>query len=307
MDISIVIVNYNTHEHLRKCLDSIYENEENINIEIIVVDNNSPQKDILSFPDIYKSVKYLFLESNKGFGYGCNRGVEMATGKYILLLNPDIEVTKNSIAELFNYAEVNPNIAAYTGLLMYENNELAYCFNDFPGLKWEMMEAFGVGAEDTVNKMLQRDEIVQNVPFDIDWAHGACLMIRKNVYEEVNGFDENIFLYYEDMDIQKKIKDCKYRNVCIPKSRFYHYERSSVRDNKSQRVYYFYMHKSKKYYLSKYFSWYKRMFIISMYIIAYLSKIIMLPFRSKFKGERLIKFEHYCIILGVYTNLIQKA
>lgn len=306
IDISIVIVNYNTHEHLRKCIDSIIENHEIINIEIIVVDNDSSQKEIKEFPSIYPDVRFLFLENNYGFGFGCNRGVELATGKYILLLNPDIIVTKNSILGLFNYAEKSPDVACYTGLLMYENNVVAYCFNNFPDIHWEMMEAFGVGAESVVNKMLEREEILSNVPFDIDWAHGACIMIRRNVFEMVKGFDENIFLYYEDIDIQKKIKDKGYRNVCIPSSRFYHFERSSVRDLNSQKVYYFYMHKSKKYYLSKYFSKLKRFFIIWMYILAYSSKIVMLPFRKKFKGEKLMKLNHYFLILGVYTNLIRK-
>lgn len=307
VDISIVIVNYNTHEYLRKCIDSIYQNKKNISIEIIVVDNNSPDILIKEFPKIYKEVKYLFLDINKGFGYGCNRGVEIANGNYIFLLNPDIIVLENSIMQLYDYAESNPDVAAFTGLLIDENNKLSYCFNNFPDLKWEMMEAFGVGAEETVNKMLRSNDMINNTPFEIDWAHGACIMIRKNVYNEVKGFDENIFLYYEDVDIQKKIKDRGYRIVCIPASKFYHFERSSIRDEGSDKIYYFYMHTSKKYYLSLYFSEFERLFIIFMNIIAYISKIIILPFRKKFRNEKKRKLGHYFLILGVYTNLIRRV
>jgi len=307
LEISIVIVNYNTHEHLIKCLDSININKDGIAIEIIVVDSNSPDRSIIDLSEKYKDVKFLFLDVNNGFGYGCNRGVDEAKGKYILLLNPDIIVTNNSLSNLYNYAENNPDVAGFTGLLMDESNKLAYCYNNFPDLKWEMKEAFGIGAESFVNGLLDRSEIKDNIPFDIDWTHGACFMIRKSVYDEINGFDENIFLYYEDIDIQKRLKSRGYRNVCIPSSKFYHFTRSSLTDEGSDKIYYFYMHKSKKYYLKKHLSGFERSFIILANIVAYISKIIMLPFRKKFKGERLNKLNHYFIILRVYTNLLKKV
>ncbi|MFZ4590450.1 MAG: glycosyltransferase family 2 protein [Ignavibacteria bacterium] len=306
MEISIVIVNYNTHEHLIKCLDSININKDGIAIEIIVVDSNSPDRSIIDLSEKYKDVKFLFLDVNNGFGYGCNRGVDEAKGKYILLLNPDIIVTNNSLSNLYNYAENNPDAAGFTGLLMDESNKLAYCYNNFPDLKWEMKEAFGIGAESFVNGLLARSEIKDNIPFDIDWAHGACFMIRKSVYEEINGFDENIFLYYEDIDIQKRLKSRGYRNVCIPSSKFYHFTRSSLTDEGSDKIYYFYMHKSKKYYLRKYFNVYTYYLINAVYILAYLTKIPLLPFRKKFRGIKVAKLNHYFIILGVYTKYCEK-
>ncbi|MBK7252919.1 MAG: glycosyltransferase [Ignavibacteria bacterium] len=98
MELSIIIVNYNTHEYLEKCLYSILKYLRKINFEIIVVDNNSTDRSIEKLEEKFVNVKFYFLNENKGFGAGCNYAAGKSSGKYLLLVNPDIEVTNNAIS-----------------------------------------------------------------------------------------------------------------------------------------------------------------------------------------------------------------
>ncbi|MCE1166343.1 MAG: hypothetical protein LWX07_13175, partial [Bacteroidetes bacterium] len=118
--------------------------------------------------------------------------------------------------------------------------------------------------------------------------------------------DENIFLYYEDVDIQKRIKDRGYKIYCLSKELFFHYERSSVRDKNSLIKYHFFMHKSKIYYMKKHFNPYLRIALRIFHIAGYLSRLAILPVRKKFKNEKSVKIAEYLIVLGVHTGLLRK-
>lgn len=302
-EISVITVNYNTSNHLDNCIQSLYRCEKDISFEIIVVDNNSTDRSIDNIKKKYSEIEFLQLDKNYGFGFGCNRGAEISKGKYLFFLNPDIIIQNNSIKHLYDFISTKNEIGTVSGLLTDDNHNLLYCFNGFPTLKWEIQEAFGIGLDKTIGKMQKRKEIKENQPFEIDWAHGACIMIKRNIFEDLKGFDENIFLYYEDVDIQKRIQIAGYKNFCIPYSRYFHYERSSVRDNESLSIYYFYMHTSKLYFFRKYKSYFYSLIIRNIFILGYISKILILPFRKKYKNMRIQKLRHYLIVLGVHTNL----
>ncbi|MCX7832909.1 MAG: glycosyltransferase family 2 protein, partial [Ignavibacteria bacterium] len=224
-ELSIIIVNYNTTEFIKNCINSIKSNINQKDFEIIVVDNNSDDRSIESLTDEYPDVKFIWQNSNRGFGAGCNIGIKNSESQYILLLNPDIEVKTNAIEILLQYIKSHHEVAICSGILLDQNNNVLYSYNDFPGLSWEFREAYGLFLKSKIKKLTTRKEIIEKLPFEVDWFHGACMMIRKDIFEKVNGFDENIFLYYEDVDLCKKIKNLGYKIVCIPTAKFFHYER----------------------------------------------------------------------------------
>lgn len=304
--ISIIIVNYNTAEFIKQCLDSLKKHWIS-DMEIIIIDNNSTDRSIESLVSKFPGTHFYFLKDNKGFGAGCNYGTTKANGKYLLFLNPDITVTSDAISYLYNHMEKNPDTGVCSGLL-YDKNEIpAYCFNNFPDLSWEFMQAFGIGLERTIRKLLNHPNIIsgQNDPFEVDWFHGACLLIKKELFNKVNGFDENIFLYYEDVDICYKVKILGYKNICIPNAKFYHFTQSSVRGHKGQRVYFFNMHKYKNYYMKKYFPIYKRVIVHFFYILAGLLKIVVSPFRKKKRTNIRNELEYYLIIIKVHLGIMR--
>ncbi|MCE1166396.1 MAG: glycosyltransferase, partial [Bacteroidetes bacterium] len=182
MKVSVITVNFNTHKHLQMLLESIYAYPPGFDFEIIIVDNNSPDRGIVELESRFRKVKFLFLEKNLGFGYGCNQGAKLSKGEYLAFINPDISFVGNSLETMAGFLDVNLNAACTTGLLMNYEKKLQYSFNDFPDFKWMAMEAFGTGAENKVNRMLERPEIKNGTPFEIDWAHGACLVVRRNIF-----------------------------------------------------------------------------------------------------------------------------
>jgi hypothetical protein len=305
-ELSIIIINYNTTDFIRKCINSINNKFRSIEKEIIVVDNNSPQRDIKNLESEYPDTRFIYSDVNRGFGAGCNIGVENSSSEFILFLNPDIIVKKNSLSILLNYIKVNKDVSVCSGILTDENGNITYSFNDFPSLSWEFREAYGLFLKSKIKKMTSRYEIRKKIPFEVDWFHGAALLIRRDAFEKVQGFDENIFLYYEDVDLQKKIRELGHKIVCIPEAEFYHYERSSVRDKDSQKTYYFYMHYNKLYYYKKYNMHFKIIIIRFMYISGSIIKFISIFLRPKLRNQRRQRFLQYRIIIGVYLNLIKK-
>jgi hypothetical protein len=306
LELSIIIVNYETEKHVFTCIDSILNSIEINSYEIIVVDNTFPNYYFEESISRLQNVKYFNLVSNKGFGYACNRGAEHANGKVLLFLNPDIIVKNKSIENLIEVLTNKSDVGFVTGLLTDESGLISYFYNYFPDISWEFKEAFGLFRENTIKALNNVAGIKNKTPFQIDWAHGACLMIKSEVFKLTSGFDENIFLYYEDVDIQKHIKNLNYKNYCQPNSQFIHFARSSVRSNSGLKVYYFYMNHSKLYYMKKYYPFWKRLSVRIFYILGYSTKIMMLPFRTKYKNDRKLLLSLYMIVIGVHLNLKKK-
>ncbi|MBK8381617.1 MAG: glycosyltransferase family 2 protein [Ignavibacteria bacterium] len=159
MELSIVIVNYNTHEYLEECLYSMLRYLRNINFEIIVVDNNSTDRGIEKLKEKFVNVKFFFLSENRGFGAGCNYAAGKSSGKYLLLVNPDIEFTNDPVSALIRFMENNKTAGACSGLLLDEESKPAYNFNDFPDCSWELKNAYGVGVEGTISQLLSNPNI----------------------------------------------------------------------------------------------------------------------------------------------------
>jgi len=305
MDISVIIVNYNTTIFVKSCLDSMIFQTNGIEYEIIVVDNDSSDRDIEELPNIYENVKFVFLDRNNGFGAGCNFGAKIANGKYLAFINPDIVIKDNVLLGFFKYLETNKDVGLCSGILIDEDGNPQYCFNDFPGIKWEFYEAFGLFQSKVIKKILSHPYIVNNVvnEFEVDWFHGACIFMKRELFLKVNGFDEKIFLYYEDVDLCQKVKKMGYKIVCLPYIRLVHYMRSSVRSVEGERIYYYYMHTSKIYYMKKYFGFTRCLFVRLMFISGTFLKIIILPFRKKFKSNILLRYNQYIVTLKVYLKM----
>jgi GT2 family glycosyltransferase len=305
MDFSLIIVNYNTTEHIIKCLDSLFEKTKNIEYEIIVVDNNSIDRSIDKLPTVYNKVRFIFRNINDGFGAGCNYGVKYARGKYIAFINPDITFINNALLEFYNYFEKNSEIGICSGILVDDKEIPQYCFNNFPNLNWEFHEAFGYFQNKLINKLLSIPSITNNEKkeFEVDWFHGACLVMKKDIFINVGGFDEKIFLYYEDVDLCYRVKQMQRKIICLPFVRLIHFQRSSVRIDNGSDIYFYNMHKSKIYYLNKHYSKIYVILIRLIFVLANTLKILILPFRIKYKNNLFLKYRQYSIIIKVHLNI----
>lgn len=300
MELSIIIVNYNTGKFVDKCLESITSHLRNVDFEVIVVDNNSGEEYIKSLPVKYANYFFYFSKENRGFGSGCNYGVSKAKGKYLLFLNPDVEVIDSPFRKLINFLNENPSAAVCSGLTIDDKGNVSYCYNIFPNLSWEFKQATGIGLMKTIDKLNNSEKIQKNEVFKVDWFHGAFLLVRKSDFDKVNGFDDNIFLYYEDVDLQKRIRDSGKEIYCLPDVRVLHHTQSSVKNEPVKTTYYYHLNIAKLYYMTKYYNLMQRTIARLFYIFGTLLRMLKLIFSTKKHLNKKNKLKEFWITIKVY-------
>lgn len=222
MDVSIIIVNYNTRDLTAQCIESVYENTRDIDFEIILVDNASSDdsKDFFA-----RDTRIVFIQSerNLGFGSGNNLGMRYAKGKYFFLLNSDTIVLNNIIKDLFDFAESNPQlkIGALGTLLLDKQHRVVHSFGRF-------VSGFSFLHQ---NKLYERRLIQRNTEFDffeVEVVLGADLFVNREVVSDVGTFDPNFFMYYEETDWQKRMSKAGYHNYILNKSGIIHLDGASI-------------------------------------------------------------------------------
>jgi GT2 family glycosyltransferase len=300
IEISIVIVNYNTSEYLCNCLISVIDKLYAVSYEIIVVDNNSTERNVEILVLKFPGVKFLFRDVNDGFGSGCNFGAKTAKGKNLLFLNPDIRLLDDSVIKLCQYIDEHPSCGIVSGLMVDENNSVLYSFNEYPSIGWEFYQLIGFGFDKRISKLVNKSEIKENKIFETDWFHGAIFMISKVDFESTNGFNEKYFMYYEDVEICYNVKmNLGKKIMCLPSIRVFHHTQSSLAAEINDNVYIFHIHRSKIIFLRKYSKMKKIIFHI-MGIFYVSSRITILPFWNKYKGNKKNKLDQLLKILKLY-------
>jgi GT2 family glycosyltransferase len=302
IQVSVIIVNYNTSFYLKKCLESIFEHTKGLKYEIIVVDNNSPDRIIENFKNDFPAVNFYLRDVNDGFGAGCNYGAQISKGKYLTFVNPDIIFSNNALKKFYDYMEINNSVGLCSGLLENNSGSLMYSYNYFPDLIWEFKEAFRFRYQNTIQLLLTNTNIINNKEFEIDWALGALLFVRKAAFDSVMGFDETFFLYYEDDDFQLRLKKEGYKIVCLPYVRMKHSGASSIQNPDGHKIYDYHFNKSRMLYLHKHFGFYKRNLIRLFFILSNILRILYLPFNFNQKNKRKYYFRRVVNTLSIYCK-----
>ena len=227
-DVSIIIVNYNTYGLVLQCIESVIKNTSNILYEIIVVDNNSPNREIEDLNKVFPQVKLILNNDNSGFGIANNIGNKVANGKFIFLLNSDTIVLDNSIYELYKFMSENPHVGACGGNLYDEKFKPATSFTRFmPSILSDIDYFF----YNIYSKFLYGKDLnycYGESPILIRGnISGADLMISKHVFDELGGFDESFFMYYEETDLLFRIRAINYKTYIVPSSKIIHLEGAS--------------------------------------------------------------------------------
>jgi GT2 family glycosyltransferase len=303
-DISIIIVNYNSHKYIENCLNSIITFTKGISYELIIVDNNSPDREITAIKEKFSDVEVFLLDSNRGFGSGCNYGAQKATGKYLLFMNPDTVIVDNCLKVLYDFMENTPGVAACSPSFIYPDGKQGYVFNYFPDVLWEFFDFLGKGYSLRINKLnnILASYASENKSIKVDWTTGACLLVNKTYFEKVSGFDEEFFLYYEDVDLQKRITNEKGSIYCLPYLKAIHISNTSTKPDDDDSVYYYNMYKSKYLYHKKNSPLLKRGFIKYLHITGFILRIIALKYRNKYSDRIEMKKIQYAKILKYYLT-----
>lgn len=230
--ISIIFVNYNVFDDICTSINSINEYSDGIDYEIIVVDNNSPDRSIDKIKEIHPQVIYLPLEKNYGFSYANNRAMEIAKGEYFLLVNPDIIFEKDSIKNLLEGISSDTSIGVIGPIQKKPGEDIERYYSFFPTLYSRLMQESGLYM--TAPNMKHRftefwdNNIKAGKPFEVDWVIGSCMLIPKNVFEKTGGFDEAFFLFEEEVEWEYRISKLGLKRVILPFATVIHNHHSSI-------------------------------------------------------------------------------
>ena len=254
VDISIILVNYNTVRLTVDCIDSIFSFTHNVRFEVIVVDNASTDgsKELFEKDD---RIQYIYEEKNHGFGKANNIGASLAKGNYLFFLNSDTLLYENAIFDLFNFLENNRDAIICGGNLVSKDKLPTSSFERlFPSISYVLNELL----LKIPGKIIFGKNTCYNYtrnPLKVAYVSGADLMIRKNIFKALNGFDETFFMYFEETDLCKRAT--KYGNIySIPHAHIIHFGGQSSKDspklpsNKKLSI----QHDSSCYFFSKHYS-----------------------------------------------------
>ncbi len=217
IELSVIIVNYDGEKFFKDCLNSLYNKLEGISFEIIVLDNNSTDNSCIFIKKNYPEVVLIESKINHGFGKGNNEAVKFAKGEYLLLINNDTIVLDNLLPVL-NYLKSDNNVGVVGINMLNGKKEYLPVAGVFPNSRNMFL----------MKKLLQIDEEfilgkLSKQSYEVDWLGGSFLMLSKKLYNEINGFSEDYFMYVEDVDFCKKIANKGYKRVLLTNYSYIHF------------------------------------------------------------------------------------
>lgn len=237
IQLSIVLINYNSTSYTIDCIDSIVEViGDKLNYEIFVVDNKSENievsklKDYLFFKS-YKHVYFIESDANLGFSGGNMLGAKQANGDFLVFVNNDTLFHEDTFTKLYEFMVQNKNIGVSTCLSKDKNGKNFASFDHFIGIRKVL---FGRWLLENVFKKPKRKKVYHN-PIEVDAVQGCLMFFDRKVFYKIGGFDSNLFLFYEEIDICKRVKKEGYKVIYNPISYFIHFNGSSTKNSISKK------------------------------------------------------------------------
>ena len=224
VDLSIIIVNYNKENLLEKCIASIYE-ETQMSFEVIIIDNGSCYNNLDLMSGSYENIIIKKNDSNRGFSCACNQGASIAKGRYFLFLNPDTIVLDGAIDKTYHFIVSNgENAIVGCKLLNFDGTYQSSC-RSFPSMSNHIVESLMLYKIFPKNKVIGK-YYMSNMNVDdineVDVVMGAFMMMKKDTFVALNGFDEQFFMYSEETDLCFRAKKEKYKIFYYPKAHIMH-------------------------------------------------------------------------------------
>lgn len=229
MDLSIIIVSYNTKELLDDCLKSIQASAKGISHEVFVIDNNSKDGTVEFIKSNYPQVKLIANSQNLGFSKANNIALKKARGDLIIVLNPDTKLMSDTLSQMVNFIKhADPEIAVATCRVELPNGDLDRdCRRLFP-TPWRAFCHFSklssIFPKSRIFGAYQMGYISDSKEHEIDSCAGAFMLVKKPALDKVGLFDEDFFFYGEDLDLCARFKDAGYKIVYTPITKITHYK-----------------------------------------------------------------------------------
>jgi len=241
MQLSIIIINYNTFQLTCNCIQSIYEKLLDVEYEIILVDNASVECDANLFKEKFPKIKLIISPTNTGFTGGNNLGVENAIGEYLLLLNSDTELINNAPKICLDYIQQHKEVGMVTCQLVYPDGKIQYNTRRFRTISWELLEIF------PFYKLLskpKREALMLHHYFDhknfanADWVWGAFMLFPKSIIQQLpkKKLSDDFFMYCEDVLWCWDFNQLGYQIHFLPEAKVMHVHKGSVSKDKWVKI-----------------------------------------------------------------------
>lgn len=246
MDLSIIVVNFNTKDLIKDCIESIYKEGSKIKKEVIVIDNGSRDGSVLVLKKLqkkYKNLILIFNKSNYGFSKANNQGIKKARGRYVLLLNSDTKVLPRSLGKLLEFAKTKKDAGVIGPRLLNPDGSLQPSCYHFPTLTGAFAEYF-LGKKGFFEKYAPKTSL----PEQVDAVVGAAFLITPLALKRIGLLDERYFFYFEDLDYCRKVYKKGLKVYYFPDSCIYHYHGASAKKQSKKAFQNFYLVQSSKIY-----------------------------------------------------------
>jgi GT2 family glycosyltransferase len=228
IQVSISIVNFNTREHLRRCLGSIQECLQDIRYEVVVVDNNSHDASVSMLKEEFPFVRCIANSENKGATIAKNQSFREMSGDYVLIIDSDIEILAGSIQSLLTFMRQNPAVGIVgPGVAFADGRPQHSCNKSIPTLWSCFLNKFFLFA--SLRYAFYRSKFAGSyfqkyrTPQECMWLGGMCLLVRREVIGQIGGMDERFFIYYDDTDFCLRAHNKGWKVYYLPSSAVIHH------------------------------------------------------------------------------------
>jgi len=239
MDLSIIIVNWNATESLKKCLDSAFVSIEGMEYEVIVADNNSDDIQPEMIKRDYPGVNFVFNDLNLGYAKANNQCAKIAEGDYLLFLNPDILLTGGAVKKMIEFLKKNEGSGAVGGKFLNPDGSLQRFYRRFPDLTYIIFYATFIAKLFPENRFAKRyqyyDEDFEAIT-RVDQPGTSFFMIRRSLFHELDGFDERMPIFFNDADLCRRIEKMGYDIYVLPDAIAYHLKGESIKKEKPEVI-----------------------------------------------------------------------
>ena len=210
---------------LDNCLESVYRTIEKIQFEVILVDNSSKDDGLEPILKRYTKIQFINNSKNLGFARANNQGAKIASGDFLLFINPDTVMIEDAIESMLDYIRSDSSIGILGPKVLNSDQTTQYSCRKFPTIWSGLFNRYSLTTRLFPNNRYSRDYLMldydHNSTRSVDWVSGCCMMMSKSTFNKANGFDENYFLFIEDVDICQVIKK-RLRVVYFPNAKIYH-------------------------------------------------------------------------------------
>jgi N-acetylglucosaminyl-diphospho-decaprenol L-rhamnosyltransferase len=237
---AVIIVNYNGAAYLHNCLSSVEHFLHNIPHDIVVVDNASKDRSLNLIREEFPQARIICNHENLGFAAAMNQGIKATNASYLLWLNPDAELLDNGFDELYSYMERHPKTGILGPQIVNPDHSIQLSCRSFPSYETALFNRYSLLTRLFPNNPFSRKYLKtnwnhQNVT-DTDWVSGCCLLVRREMIQQIGLLDESFFMYCEDVDFCRRAWNSGWKVQYHPSAHVMHQIAGSSRKVKTKMV-----------------------------------------------------------------------